>query len=175
MWSRTYARLNRMRELFRRGVRARSPRSSPPGRRSAPGGARLAVIVAGLVLRTGSSRRGPRPTHQRSPDEALHEARTHESVAVAAAKAAISVASAYRIEDDRRLPSQKQIARARRRADPLADVFDIEVVPMLQAARSCGRWPCSRSCVGATPIWRMGSGARSSGAFVPGGRSTARN
>jgi hypothetical protein len=29
-------------------------------------------------------------------------------VAAVAAKAAISVASAYRIEDDRRLPSQKQ-------------------------------------------------------------------
>lgn len=56
------------------------------------------------------------------------------SVAAAAAKAAISVASAYRIEDDRRLPSQKQVPRGRRRADPLADVFDTVVVPMLQAA-----------------------------------------
>ena len=60
--------------------------------------------------------------------------RLTESVAVAAAKAAISVASAYRIEDDRRLPSQKQAPRGRRRADPLAEVFDTEVVAMLQAA-----------------------------------------
>ena len=60
--------------------------------------------------------------------------RLTESVAVAAAKAAISVASAYRIENDRRLPSQKQVPRGRRRPDPLADVFDAEVVPMLQAA-----------------------------------------
>ena len=43
--------------------------------------------------------------------------RLTESVAVAAAKAAISVASAYRIENDRRLPSQKQIPRGRRRPE----------------------------------------------------------
>ena len=43
--------------------------------------------------------------------------RLTESVAVAAAKAAISVASAHRIENDRRLPSQKQIPRGRRRPE----------------------------------------------------------
>jgi len=53
---------------------------------------------------------------------------------VAAAKASISAATAYRFEHDRRLPSQKATARGRRRPDPLADFFDTEVVPMLQAA-----------------------------------------
>jgi transposase InsO family protein len=53
---------------------------------------------------------------------------------VAAARAAISVASAYRIESDARLPSQKKPARGRRRPDPLAQLFDAEVVPMLMAA-----------------------------------------
>ena len=33
-----------------------------------------------------------------------------------------------------RLPSQKKKPRGRRRADPLADVWDAEVVPMLKAA-----------------------------------------
>ena len=65
--------------------------------------------------------------------------RLTDSVAVAAAKAAISVASAYRIEDDRRLPSQKQVPRGRRRADPLAEVFDTEVMPMLQTSPQL--WP----------------------------------
>ena len=60
--------------------------------------------------------------------------RLTESVAVAAAKAAISVASAYRIEGERRLPSQKQVPRGRRRPDPLIHLFDAEVVPMLKAA-----------------------------------------
>ena len=60
--------------------------------------------------------------------------RLTESVTVAAAKAPISVASAYRIENDRRLPSQKQVPRSRRRPDLLAEVFDAEVVSMLQAA-----------------------------------------
>ena len=55
-------------------------------------------------------------------------------IAVAAAKASISPATAYRIEKDPRPPSQKTEARGRRRPDPLAGIFDAEVVPMLQAA-----------------------------------------
>ena len=58
---------------------------------------------------------------------------TH-STAVAAAKASISLATGYRIEQDPRLPSQKKAPRGRRRPDPLADIFDGEVVPLLKAA-----------------------------------------
>jgi len=54
--------------------------------------------------------------------------------AVAAAKASFSGSTAYRFEQDRRLPSQKLVTRDRRRPDPLADMFDGEIVPMLQAA-----------------------------------------
>ncbi len=54
--------------------------------------------------------------------------------AVAAAKASISVATAYRIENDPRLPSQKRAPRERRRPDPLADIFEADVVPLLKAA-----------------------------------------
>jgi transposase InsO family protein len=54
--------------------------------------------------------------------------------AIAAAKAGFSTASAYRIEADPRLPSQKRTPRGRRRPDPLAGVWDSEVVPMLEAA-----------------------------------------
>lgn len=53
---------------------------------------------------------------------------------VAAAKGSFSASTAYRIEKDPRLPSQKKGARDRRRPDPLADVFETEVVPMLKAA-----------------------------------------
>jgi len=53
---------------------------------------------------------------------------------MAAACAAISVASAYRIEGDPRLPSQKKPPRGRRRPDPLESIFEAEVVPMLLAA-----------------------------------------
>jgi hypothetical protein len=53
---------------------------------------------------------------------------------VAAAKAAFSGATAYRFEADPRAPSQKLKARDRRRPDPLADIFDAEVVPMLEAS-----------------------------------------
>ena len=42
--------------------------------------------------------------------------------AVAAAKASLSTASDYRIEDDPRLPSQKKVPRGRRRPDPLAGI-----------------------------------------------------
>jgi transposase InsO family protein len=53
---------------------------------------------------------------------------------IAAAKAGFSTATAYRIEADPRLPSQKQKPRGRRRPDPLAGVWEDEIVPMLTAA-----------------------------------------
>ncbi|MCP1838692.1 hypothetical protein ACVIHI_008383 [Bradyrhizobium sp. USDA 4524] len=53
---------------------------------------------------------------------------------VAAAKASFSTSTAYRIEKDPRLPSRKKGARGSRRPDPLASVFEAEVVPMLKAA-----------------------------------------
>ena len=53
---------------------------------------------------------------------------------VAASKASISAATAYRFERDRRLASQHEQTRGRRRPDPLADFFDAEIVPMLKAA-----------------------------------------
>jgi hypothetical protein len=89
---------------------------------------------------------------------------TH-SIAVAAAKSSISSATAYRIDSDNRLPSQKKLPRERRRPDPLVNIFDAEVVPILQSSpgiRSVAlyeglprfewRWPMSfekalRDCV----------------------------
>jgi hypothetical protein len=58
---------------------------------------------------------------------------TH-SVPVAAAKAGISQATGYRLQSEPTLPSQKKAPRGRRRPDPLADIFDAEVVPMLQSS-----------------------------------------
>jgi hypothetical protein len=52
----------------------------------------------------------------------------------AAAKASFSSSSAHRLEKDPRLPSQRNVPRERRRRDPLADVFDAEIVPMLRAS-----------------------------------------
>ncbi|MEW5882590.1 MAG: IS21 family transposase, partial [Pseudomonadota bacterium] len=60
--------------------------------------------------------------------------RLSESPPRAVARVGFSVATAYRIEADPRLPSQKKAPRGRRRPDPLAEVFDAEVVPLLQAA-----------------------------------------
>ena len=59
--------------------------------------------------------------------------KTHGSD-IAAAKAGFSPATGFRIENDPRLPSQKQKPRGRRRPDPLADVWDAEIVPILKAA-----------------------------------------
>jgi len=58
--------------------------------------------------------------------------RETETAAIAAAKAGFSATTAYRLEQDRRLPSQKQAPRGRRRRDPLAAVWDSEVVPLLK-------------------------------------------
>ena len=52
----------------------------------------------------------------------------------AAAKAGFSTATAYRIEADPRLPSTKKKARGRRRPDPLAGIFEEEIVPQLEQA-----------------------------------------
>ena len=56
-----------------------------------------------------------------------------ETASVSAAKAGFSTASAYRMEQDLRLPSQKRSPRGRRRRDPLAAVWDSEVVPLLKS------------------------------------------
>jgi hypothetical protein len=58
---------------------------------------------------------------------------TH-SVPVAAAKAGVSQATGYRLQQDPLLPSQKKTPRGRRRPDPLADIFDTEVVPLLKSS-----------------------------------------
>jgi hypothetical protein len=58
---------------------------------------------------------------------------THDAAA-AAAKASFSTAIGYRIENDPRLPSRKKAPRGRRRPDPLASVWDSEIVPILKAA-----------------------------------------
>jgi len=60
--------------------------------------------------------------------------RRSDTPPAAAAKASFSTSTAYRFEADPRLPSGKPQARGRRRSDPLAAIFDTEVVPMLNAA-----------------------------------------
>ena len=60
--------------------------------------------------------------------------RQTNTTGVAAARASIGTATAYRIDKDPRLPSQKQSPRERRRPDPLADIFNAKAVPMLKAA-----------------------------------------
>jgi hypothetical protein len=59
--------------------------------------------------------------------------RASHPIAVAAARGGFSAATGYRIAQDPRLPSEKRAPRERRRPDPLAAVFDAEVVPMLKA------------------------------------------
>jgi transposase InsO family protein len=58
------------------------------------------------------------------------------TIPIAAAKAGFSPSTAYRLDKDPRLPSQKKVPRGRRRPDPLAPVWDSEIVPLLQAAPS---------------------------------------
>ena len=58
--------------------------------------------------------------------------RTHTRQ-VASAKAGFSSSSGARLDADPRLPSIKQAPRGRRRPDPLAAVWESEIVPMLRA------------------------------------------
>ncbi len=59
--------------------------------------------------------------------------RQTETPAVSAAKAGFATSSGYRFEHDSRLPSQKKAPRGRRRPDPLGEVWDSEVVPLLKS------------------------------------------
>jgi len=59
--------------------------------------------------------------------------RDTEPPMIAAAKAGFSTATAYRLEQDPRPPSQKKAPRGRRRSDPLGTVWDSEVVPLLKS------------------------------------------
>jgi hypothetical protein len=60
--------------------------------------------------------------------------RQNDGVALAAARAGFSTATGYRLAKDPELPSQKAPPRGRRRPDPLADIFDAEIVPLLKSA-----------------------------------------
>src|SRR5580698_3449969 len=60
--------------------------------------------------------------------------RQTNSVTAASAKAGFSTATGYRILQDPLLRSMHKRDRSRRRPDPLAEIFDSEVVPLLKAA-----------------------------------------
>lgn len=62
--------------------------------------------------------------------------RQSDGVPRAAAKAGFSAATGYRFAQDPRLPSQQKPPRGRRRPDPLVDIFEAEIVPILRAAPS---------------------------------------
>jgi hypothetical protein len=62
------------------------------------------------------------------------KSRQTSSPTVAAAMAGFSRATGYRIEADPRLPSQKKAPRGRRRPDPIAHLWEAEIVPLLEAA-----------------------------------------
>ena len=59
--------------------------------------------------------------------------RQRSGVQAAAAKAGFGTATGYGIEADPQLPSTKTKKRGRRRPDPLAGIFDAEIVPLLEA------------------------------------------
>jgi hypothetical protein len=68
-------------------------------------------------------------------DHQVHKYKDHRKTltqVAAAAKAGLSERSARRIERSQTLPSQKPPRSWRTRGDPLADVWDVEVVPLLQ-------------------------------------------
>ena len=62
----------------------------------------------------------------------MHHRRTHTR-RLAAARAGISASTGARLDADPRLPSQTRAPRGRRRPDPLAAVWEAEIVPLLQA------------------------------------------
>lgn len=93
--------------------------------------------------------------------------RQTDKPAIAAAKASISTASAYRLEKDSRLPSQKKGARGQHRPDPLADIFDSDVVPMLKAAPGLRALAVIEEMMPRHPKLGLASGAPFSAIWTP--------
>ncbi|HEY2257034.1 MAG TPA: IS21 family transposase [Variovorax sp.] len=62
----------------------------------------------------------------------MHHRKT-QTRQLAAARAGIGASTGARLDADPRLPSQRQTPRGRRRPDPLAAIWDAEIVPMLQS------------------------------------------
>ena len=99
--------------------------------------------------------------------------KTH-TIDVAAAKAGFSRATGYRLAEDPSLLSGKAAPRGRRRPDPLADIFETEVVPILENSpgiRPVGVFEAlmqRHPKLDGTPA----SGALWSGGSAPGGPST---
>ena len=83
--------------------------------------------------------------------------RTH-SPALAGAKTGFSTSATYRFEKDPRLPTQKKSSRERRRADPFADVWENDVLPMLKAAPGLRPMAVSEELCRRQP--ELGSGTR---------------
>ena len=101
--------------------------------------------------------------------------RQNDGAAVAAAKAGLSTATGYRLEKARSAPPPPRSPRGRRRPDPLADIFEAEVVPILKTA------PGLRAVAVFEELRRRhkedlapASAAPSSAASAPGARSTGR-
>src|SRR5437868_7539167 len=73
-----------------------------------------------------------RAPHHRLPDEAVHDYRPDRDGERLRGQGRVQRRVRYRMEQDLRLPSQKRSPRGRRRRDPLAAVWDSEVVPLLK-------------------------------------------
>src|SRR4051794_2019872 len=108
-----------------------------PGERRGPGGAHWLAIAAGRIGSGFFTPMRTRPLPGRHITDCQMRLymrfRQVEPPVIAAAKAGFSAATAYRIEQDPRLPSQKKAPRVGRRRDPLAAVWDSEVVPLLKS------------------------------------------
>lgn len=94
---------------------------------------------------------------------------------VAAAKAGISRATGYRLQADPTLPSQKKKPRGRRRPDPLADIFDTVVVPILQSSPGIRPVAFTRRFCASIPSSALASGVPWNGAYGLGTPNMARS
>ena len=63
----------------------------------------------------------------------MHHRRAHTRQ-LAAARAGVGANTGARLDADPRLPWQSKAPRGRRRPDPLAAVWDAEIVPLLQSS-----------------------------------------
>ena len=86
--------------------------------------------------------------------------RSKHPTSTAAAKAGFSTATAYRIEKDPRLPSQKKAPRGSRRPDPLEGIWEQDVIPLLEKTPSLRPVAVYRELLRKHRLWIQASAGR---------------
>ena len=128
-----------------------------------------------VIPRTRRTRKhGARQAHDGPSSEPIQGITQAVSQEAAAAKTGISVRSARRVEQTTTLPSQRGARRWRTRADPLAEAWETELVPLLRDAGADGGDAARGAAAALSRAVRSAGAAHAAAAGAPVARAGRR-